>query len=246
MSLQTGLGDGLIVGTTDVSGDIGSLQKITIAQKSLDVTGINKFAHERVIGKLDGAIDFTAWFNPTANAEHTVLKALPIADVQVTYLRGTAVGSSAASCVAKQVNYDPKRGADGSLSFTVNTQSNAFGLEWGLQLTPGIRTDTVLTNGAAVDNTASTAFGLQAYLHVTAFIGTSVTLLLQDSPDNITFGGVTGGSFGAVSAVGTQRIATSTGQTVNRYLRVITGAGTFTSVSFVVSVVRNISLPGVI
>lgn len=244
MSLQTGLGDGLIVGTTDLSGDIGSLQKITTAQKSLDVTGINKFAHERIIGKLDGGIDFTAWFNSAG--EHPVLKTLPTSDTQVTYLRGTTLGNSAASCIAKQINYDGKRGADGSLAFTVNTQSNAFGLEWGLQLTPGIRTDTVLSNGTAVDNTSSTAFGLQAYLHVTAFTGTSVTVLLQDSTDNVSFSSTTGGSFGAISAVGTARIATATNQTINRYLRVVTGAGTFTSISFVVNVVRNISLPGVI
>jgi hypothetical protein len=114
----------------------------------------------------------------------------------------------------------------------------------GLQGTAGVRADTTATNGTSVDfGTGSTAFGLrlQAYLHVTAFTGTSCTVKLQESSDDgagDAFADVTGGSFGAQTAVGASRIATSATQTVERYLRVVT-TGTFTVCNFHVTIVRN-------
>jgi hypothetical protein len=49
---------------------------------------------------------------------------------------------------------------------------------------------------------------------------------------------VTGGGFTAATGVTSQRIATSSSQTVERYLRVVT-TGTFSSAVFAVTVVRN-------
>jgi hypothetical protein len=124
----------------------------------------------------------------------------------------------------------------------VSTQANAYGIDWGRLVTAAPRTDTTATNGTSYDfGTGSTAFGLQAYLQVLSFSGTSCTIKLQESSDNggsDAFADVTGGSFGAQTAVGASRIATSTSQTVERYLRVAT-TGTFSSCSFVVAVKRN-------
>lgn len=52
--------------------------------------------------------------------------------------------------VAKQLNYDLTRADDGRLTFAVRAESNAYGLEWGNQLTAGLRTDTGATNGTGV------------------------------------------------------------------------------------------------
>jgi hypothetical protein len=49
---------------------------------------------------------------------------------------------------------------------------------------------------------------------------------------------VTGGGFTAATGVGAQRIQTARGQTVERYLRVVT-TGTFSNAVFAVSVARN-------
>ena len=93
----------------------------------------------------NGRLEATSWWNPTGS--HPVLSVLPTTDVHEMFSCGTALGSPAACIVAKQVNYDGTRGNDGSFSFAVSSQANAFGLEWGYLLTAGQRTDTAATNG---------------------------------------------------------------------------------------------------
>jgi hypothetical protein len=241
MAKASGLGDFCYVDGFDLSGDIGSLSKISGGNSPLVVTGINKSAYERIGGKRDGEIDFTAFHNTAAGQEHPVLSALPTTDRQVSYFHGAAIGAEAASCVAKQINYDPTRGDDGSLTFTVQALANANGLEWGLQLTPGIRTDATATNGTSLDQTTvSTVLGWQAYLHVFAMTGTSVTCTIQDSADNATFATLTGAGFTAATVPGAQRLQGASGATVRRYVRVAT-TGTFTNAQFAVVFIRNLT-----
>lgn len=237
MAKQSGLGDRCFVGGYDLSGDIGSIQRVAGGPAALDVTGIDKSGYERIGGTRDGGIDFTAWFNDAAGASHTILSTLPTTDRIVTYFRGAAIGNAAASCVAKQIGYDGTRAADGQLTHTVNAQANGYGCEWGLQLTAGKRTDTAATNGTSVDYGAvSTAFGLQAYLHVFSFTGTSVTVKLQDSADNSSFSDITSAAFTAATGVTSERIAVT--GTVRRYVRAVT-TGTFSNAVFAVQFSRN-------
>jgi hypothetical protein len=149
MAKTSGLGDAFYLGGYDLSGDINSLQKISGTLATLDVTSINDSAMERLGGKRDGAVDFTAYFNPTG--AHPVLSALPTADVQASYRRGTVLGNPAAEIVARQIDYNGTRGTDGSYTFQVGLQGDGFGLEWGVQLTPGLRTDTAATAGTGID-----------------------------------------------------------------------------------------------
>lgn len=242
MSKQSGLGDNLYVAGYDVSGDISSLGAIGGGPAAMDVTGIDKSAFERIGGLRDGRLEWVSWFNPATDRAHDRFSALPTSDVLVTYCRGTALGSPAASMIGKQIDYSGTRADDGALSFAVQAQANGYGLEWCTQLTAGKRTDTAATNGTGVDfGTGSTAFGLQAYLHVFAFTGTSVTVKLQESSDNgagDAWADVTGGGFTAATGVTSQRIETARGQTVERYLRAVT-TGTFSNAVFAVSVCRN-------
>ncbi len=240
MGKQSGLGDNLYVAGVDVSGDTNSLKKIGGGPKLLDFTDITESAYERKAGERDGEIDWAAYFNPLG--AHLQLSTLPTADVLVTYCRGTAIGNPAACMIAKQINYDPTRAKDGGLLFDLKAQANAFGLEWGTQLTAGKRTDTTATNGTSFDQTAvSTAAGWQAYLHVFAFSGTSVTVKIQDSADNSTFADLSGAAFTAATGVTYQRI-TSPGatDTVRRYVRAVS-SGTFTSATFAVVFVQNLT-----
>jgi hypothetical protein len=229
----SGLGDNCYVDGYNLSGDIGSLSRISGSQGTLVVTGIDKSAYERIGGKRDGEISFTAFHNTSAGQEHVALSTLPTADRVVSYFHTQAIGGEAASLVAKQINYDLTRGDDGSLTFNIQALANGFGLEWGNQLTAGLRADGTATNGASFDQTTvSTAFGWQAYLHVTAFTGTSVTVTIKDSADNSSFTSLTGGAFVAATAIGAQRLAGASNATVRRYVRVDT-SGTFSaSVAF--------------
>jgi len=239
MAKQTGLGDNLYLAGYDLSGDINSLGRIATPRGVLESTGIDKSAIERLPGVRDGSIEFASFFNDATDQEHEALKTLPTTDRILTYCRGTTLGNPAAAMVGKQINYDGTRGTDGALTFTVAAESNAYGLDWGRQLTAGKRTDAAATNGTGVDHTAvSTLFGWQAYLHVFAFAGTSVTVTLQDSADNVTFANLTGGAFAAATGRTSERLAGGAAAEVRRYVRAIT-SGTFTNAVFAVMFVRN-------
>lgn len=240
MAKQNGLGDNLLVAGYDLSGDIGSIERVAGGNSPLDVTGINASAHERRGGLRDGGIDYTAWFNPSANQAHDRLEDLPTSDQVVTYLRGTNLNSPAASIVAKQINYDGTRGNDGSLSFNVQSLANGFGLEWGQQLTAGLDLIASAQAGTGVDFGGATALGLQAYLQVTLFSGTSATVAIQDNTvDNPgTYADVTGAVFTAATGITSQRIETARNQAVRQWLRVNV-TGTFSALVFCVQVVKN-------
>lgn len=244
MTKQSGLGDNLYYAGVNVSGDITSLGRIGGGPAPWQVTGIDKSAVERIGLQRDGGIEAVAYFNPDVGGTHDTLSALPRTDQIVTYCRGTTLGKPAACLVGKQINYDATRGDDGSLTFAVQALANGFGLEWGRNLTAGVRTDSAATNGSSVDGGAATSFGLQAYLHVFAFTGTDATITIQQSSDDGAvdpFADVTDGAFTQVTSAPTsERIATDGAQTVERYLRVATttSAG-FTDLQFAVVVVRN-------
>lgn len=234
MAKQTGLGDQLLVDGNDIGGDIGSIQRVSGGPSPLDLSAITQEAFDREGGKRTGGIEFNSWFNP--DRAHPVLSELPTADRIITYLRGEGVGAPAASCVAKQIDYGGNRNQDGSLAFTVAAESNGYGVEWGRQLTAGVRTDTAATDGASLDGGASSTHGAQAYLQVRAVTGVSVTVTLQDSADNSSWANITGGAFSAATGVGAQRLAIT--GTVRRYVRAVS-SGTFSNAEFAVQFVRN-------
>ena len=243
MAKTSGLGDNLYIAGFDASGDIQQLGSISGGPALLNFTDITRSAYVRQGGHRSGQIEYTAFFNtvPVAGGTHEKLAALPRTDQILTYCRGTTLGDPAASLVSKQINYDPTRADDGMLTFAVSAQSNGYGIEWGRQLTAGIRTDTAATNGTGIDTTASASFGGQAYLQVFAFTGTDVTVKIQDSADNVSFADVAGFSFTQVTAGPTsERIALSNTATLRRYLRAVTvTTGGVTSVSFSVNVIKN-------
>lgn len=244
MTKENGLGDGLYVDGIDLSGDIGAMTGIASPRGITEVTGIDKFAFERLLTHKDGAMGFNAWFNPTT--AHLKLNDLPTVDVIATYRHGATIGKPAANMVGKQLNYDGTRAQDGSFPLAVSAQANGFGLEWAEQLTDGTDTLTGAGSLASLDYGAAigtTAFGLQAYLQVMAFTGTSATVNIQHSSDNAVgdpFATVTGGSFVAATAIGAQRIQTSRTESIERYLRVNV-SGTFSNFVFFVAVVKNLA-----
>lgn len=243
MSKQSGLGDELIIGGRAIGGDINSIGSVNSPRATNENTGITKSAIERQYLLRDGNINFVAYFNDETSpaAAHATLSPLPTADTLVTYLRGTSLGGPVANLVAKQIGYDPTRGNDGSLTFAVAAQANAYGLEWCIGLTAGQRTDTTATNGTSVDGGAASTFGAQFYLNVQSVTGTSVTVSIEDSADNVSFTTVSGMTFTAVTSGGApawQRLATTNTATIRRYVRAVS-AGTFTNAVFQVAMNRN-------
>ncbi|MGW1532334.1 hypothetical protein [Streptomyces aureus] len=243
MAKASGLGDALYIQGFNASGDIQQLGNIGGGPALLNMTGIDKSAYERQGGLRSGQFEMTTFFNSVAvtGGLHEKLSALPRTDVVMTYCRGTTLGDPAASLIGKQVSYDPTRGDDGMLTFGVSAQSNGYGIEWGRQLTAGVRTDTAATNGTGIDTAASASFGGQAYLQVFSFTGTDATVKIQDSADNVTFADVASFAFTQVTAGPTaERIALGNTATLRRYLRASTvTTGGFTSMAFSVNVIKN-------
>jgi hypothetical protein len=239
----SGLGDNLHIAGFNASGDIQQLGRIGGGPALFNMTGIDKSAYERQGGLRDGAFEMTTFFNSdtVTPATHEKLSSLPRTDVIMTYCRGTTLGDGAASLVGKQANYDPTRGDDGMITFAVQALPNGYGIEWGRQLTAGVRTDTAATNGASIDTGASADFGGQAYLHVMGFTGTDATITIQDSADNVSFADVAGLAFTQITAAPTsERIAVANTTTIRRYVRVATTTtGGFTSLAFAVNFIKN-------
>lgn len=234
----SGLGESMYLSGVDVSGDIGSLSNVHGGPALLDVTGINKYAHERIGGLIDSGLGFQAWFNPTG--AHDTLAALPTADVVVMWTIGSTIGLPAACALARQINYDATRAADGGLSFAVEVHNDGTGLEWCDLLTDGLRTDVAATNGDALDGGAASTTGWAAYLQLTAFTGTDVTVKLQDSANNIAWADVTAGAFTQAAGVTSERIVGASGATLRRYVRAVTTTvGGVTSATFAVAVTRH-------
>jgi hypothetical protein len=239
MSKQAGLGDGLVIDGIDISGDTGSLGSIGSSRPTTGVTGIDKFAQERIHLIRSGRIEWQSWFNPAR--AHPELSSLPTSDRIVTYLRGRTLGNPAAGMVAKQINYDPNRNIDGSLNAGVQAQSNGYGLEWGKQLTAGLLTVAAPGSQLGADFGAQTLFGLQAYLQVLDVQGGDLDVHLEDSSTSSGSGFSVFSSaldFPTFNAPGASRIQSARDATVRRWVRV-NYTGTFTSATLLVVVVKN-------
>ena len=239
------VGSNCYVGTADLSGDIGAVTGMELARPAFRVTGINAAAEERISGRRDGSMGFMAFWNVDTAQSHLTFSAMPRTDVIATVVIATpAVGSAAASMVAKQVNYASQVGEDGSLGASIDMVGNAYGLEWsggangdGL-LTTGKETfATGTVNGTSVDLAAvSTLFGASAYLHVFSHGSGTATFTIQDSADDSTFLPVTGLAFTAVTGATTERLQTAAGATIRRYVRVQktgTSTATVAAINFV-------------
>src|SRR5579859_377528 len=213
----------------------------TISNVTINGSTVGTTAGTYVLPAL-GTITITYSVAPTwawtgVLTEHNALSTLPRTDVVGSYFRGAAVGAPACCCIGKQLNYDPTRDNVGNLTLSVTIQANAYGVEWGIQLTPGLRADTAATVGSFYDNGAAFNFGAQSYVNLVALVGTSVDI-------SITHATTSGGSyttlmdFGSFTGVGSARQSVSNTTTVNEFLKVVT-TGTFTYAQFAVMINVN-------
>lgn len=238
---QTGIGDRLLVAGYDISGDVGAVSRIGSSSEVLDVTAISAAARERVYGIADGEISFSAFWNAAPAGEHQVLRAKGAGRI-VTYLRGTGLGAPAACMDAAQVSYDLTREAGGALTASIQCLARERAIDWGVQLTPGGRTDASAASGAGVDNGQSTATGWAAYLHVLALGSGAPTVVIEQSDDgggSDPWAALPGATFTGLAA-GNAYLLRSASLTapVKRWLRVVS-SGTFSGLTYVVAFSRS-------
>jgi hypothetical protein len=236
----TALGSNCYVGVYDLSGDIGAVKNMEAMLATINVTALNKSAPELLPGRRDGAMGFLSFFNIDAGQEQAVFSAAPRTDAQSTVVIGTpALGSPAASMIAKQMNYAGTLGEDGSLGFDVDMVGSGYGLEWGELLTTGKQSfGTGTVDGTAIDlGAVSSLFGAAGYLHVFSVASGTAVFAVQDSDDNLTFADVAGLVFTGATGATTQRLQTAAGATIRQYVRV-EGRGTHGAAVVAVNFVR--------
>jgi len=240
MAKKSGLGQQIFVHGYDLSGDVAAINNASSPRELLDSTALNASAHERIMGLTDGNLAVNSWFNDSAEQEHAAFKSLPTTDRIVTWAFGATRGDVAACLVSKQINYDGSRGSDGSLSFTIDSQSNGVGLDWCETLTTGKETHSSAGSSTSRDDGAATSAGMVAYLEIVDCDSGTPTVTIQQSSDNGSSDAfATVLSFTAVgyaSAPTAERITVS--GAVERYLR-ITTTGTFSNLDFIVSTRRG-------
>jgi hypothetical protein len=236
MAKASGLGMRFYADGHDISGDVGSIQTLRTSRAELDDTGLDKSAHERLPGIRDGEVQFNAFYNPSLlpDASQAVLDDLPSTDVICMVCFRAILGADVGIIIGKRLETTHNRGANGSLELTSHVRANGHGLDAGVLLTAGRRSDTAAANGSSVDGGAATAFGWSAALEVFDFAGTSAAVVLQDSADNVTFADVAGGTFTTITAAPAAEYRSgSPTATLRRYTRAKSQTGTaFTLLDF--------------
>lgn len=246
---RSGLGQQMYVGGYDISGNVGSIDNASSPAALLDVTAINKYAFERIIGLRSGQLSFTTFFDVATDAEHDALSGLPTADVLALWMMSSTRGDVCAALTAKQVNYDGTRGADGSLTFKVDLQGAAgLFLEYG-EILVAKTTHASATDETGITNTVQTTDGAVGFLqHFGAAdpipTGT-IEYDIEDSSDSTN--GIDGAwaNLLAFSDVATpwaetaERVAVD--GTVEKWTRASTN-GTFTNADFAMGLRRRVAL----
>lgn len=103
----------------DISNDVLSIN-IGNPRNSVDITGLDKSAVERLLLLADGTVDITVQYNTAASTgSHTVLKTISSTSVARTVTL-TPLGGSALSMEMIGTNYALTRGQDGNLVGTAN------------------------------------------------------------------------------------------------------------------------------
>jgi hypothetical protein len=244
MAKKSGLGQQIFVHGYDLSGDVSAIDNAGSPRNLLDATALNASAHERLVGLSDGNISVSSWFDDASEQEHAAYSGLLTTNRIVLWAFGATRGDVAAGLVAKQMNYDGSRGADGSLALSVESLgASGVPLEWGNTLTTGKETHASAGSSTSRDDGASTSAGMAAYLEIVDCDSGTPTVQIQESSDNGVGDSwtnvVTFSSVGYASAPTAERLTMS--GTVKRYLRVTT-TGTFSNLDFCVATRRGESV----
>lgn len=245
MAKSNGLGMALFIDGYDLSGDVGSIQTLRSSRGDLDVTAINKYAHERIGGFRDGEVAFNAWYNPADGDPDPVgsqiaLEDLPLTDAIILVCFATLLGSDVAELIGPRVEFNENRTPNGALELTTTARANGHGVNYGDLLTAGRRVDTGAANGTGVDGLAASSFGWTAVLQVLDFDGTDATVKIMDSADDVTYADLAGAAFDEITAAPfSQRLQSSPTATLRRYVRATSiTTGGFTLLDFVAAIVR--------
>src|SRR5688572_18369962 len=110
MTKQSALGANLYLGVYDLSGDVGAVTQIGSPRGTFDVTAINASAMERILGRRDGSLGFSGFWNTASSQIFDALSAMPTTDVLASVVipagSSFAVGDAGCAINGKQLSFD--------------------------------------------------------------------------------------------------------------------------------------------
>lgn len=240
MAKEAGLAHEFFIQGYEIPNDIGAVNSAGSPRGVFEMTGLDKSAIERVMGRADGFIDLLLWFNDATNQLHDALKGLPTTDVHILWGTGGSLSDSAAFLVAKQLNYDWREEPDRALSGNMRGEANGSPLEWGSMLTAGSVTHSSATSETGEVDVQTTK-GIIGFLQIMTIASGTPTFVIQDSSDT------TDGTDGSWSTIVTftentarkgERL-TATG-TIEKGLRATT-TGSFSNAVFAMAFRRGLA-----
>lgn len=225
----------LVVGST--VGLSGYLNQYTAsrANQAVNTTTFGSDDEAFIAGRGSASMSLNGVYDADAGAIDATFNSLYGAGVQVVTVGhgGGTIGNGAYLFSGHLDSYNVQ-GAQNDAVRISSTWTGSDAVRTGVML-HDLEAETSTGNFTSVDQTASSSNGGVANLNVTAFTGTNVTIKVQDSPNNSTWADLI--TFSSVTGT-TQERGTVAG-TVDRYVRCIISAGTFTSVTFAVAFARH-------
>lgn len=117
---QSGLG-WTTASVDDASGTLQAIRndfndlKISTPMAVIDVTGLDKYAFERILGLADCSITWDGTYNPDANMSHAVFSTVP--STRVPRTTTNVVGGSTLTCEMLYTDYALTRATGGAFTF---------------------------------------------------------------------------------------------------------------------------------
>lgn len=138
MSKQSGLGHRFYAARTgangpayNLSGDIGSIDTCDVPLATLDVTGIDKYAYERIAIQGDGKLAWTGFWNNAAGGGVAVAKPWMTHEVEAIWSMGSTEGVMGFAIVGLMTNFPISRPQNGSLTVKPMVESDAGDVDFG-------------------------------------------------------------------------------------------------------------------
>lgn len=196
-----------------------------------------------IVGLKDGTLSLAGIWSGTQNEVDDRLNSTFATAGQVitVYPAGDVQGNPAYLMSGFSTSYEIDAGIGDAVAWSADVQPSG-GIDRGLAV-HALAAETGTGNDAtSADYGAgsTSSVGFAADLHMTGGTAiTSVTIKLVDSADNSSFADVTGGGFTAItSTTPTSQQITHASTSVRRYVRT-NRAGTFTSVTYAVSIAKR-------
>ena len=240
MTKSAPLSQRLYVGGRRVSGDVNTISA-GCPRATIDVNDIESAGVARLLGRSDGVMDISAWFDDAAGQQHEAFKSLVTTDVVWMWFLDSNRNAECACLVAKQINYDANRNADGSLAMAVQSLGTNSPLDWCNTLTAGEETHASATSSTSREDAAETTNGLIAYLEMREIDACTPTITIEESSDDGSDAWTTLVSFTPIvdGNEPTAERVTVTG-TIEKWLRV-TSTSSFGGAKFVVATRRGVA-----